>query len=700
MNDSEHESTSAPASAADSAGELLDQVPFTNLLLENIKEVAIFAVDSDGLISTWNAGAERVFGYSASEVLGLAYDTIFPPEVAMSGGPARILEAAARDGLFEEEAWRVRKTGEWFWGDALITPLRTAAGDLVGFGVITRDLSERYQAQSRQRRCIAVFDATSDLVALADAEWQFEYLNPAGRTLLGIPMEEDVGALSVQAIHPPWAGRVLLGEALPSAVERGIWRGDSALLSRDGREIPVSQVVIAVRTADGAVEFLASIARDISAHRQAEAMQQFLIDIGNDLARGVGASTISDRVVQLAVPMLADVCLLDALRPDEQLELIAAAAMQDNIRGKLEPLLDRATPLVRNATVGLHRVLQQHDPELVPDVVDAWLRAAIPDDDRLRVARSLHPRSAMIVPLSAHGRRLGVITFYSSVSGRRFGPADLGHAQQFATRAALAIDNARLYEQLQRAIHSRDEVLAVVAHDLRNPLSTVSMAADLAREPALAQEDRSRQLNIIRRAVGVADRLIGDLLDISRIEAGHLTLDCAPTPLAPLFEEVAEMLRAQAERRAIALDVYMPAGEDLVWADAARLRQVLYNLVGNALKFTGEGGSISIRADPLDDSVRISVLDTGIGIPEDARDHVFDRFWQAKHSPRGSAGLGLAIAKGIVEAHRGRIWVESRAGGGSIFSFTIPRHAQPAPDGAADEQVLAAPASFEGNPRP
>ena len=685
MSDEARSAMSVMEDGASTAGQQLDQVRFSNLLLESIKEVAIFAVDRNGLISTWNAGATRVFGYEAVEALGLMYAAIFPHEFADSGGPARILEAAARDGRFEEEAWRVRKDGQRFWADALVTPLHTDTGEVVGFGVITRDLSTQYEAQRRQRHFVVALDVTSDFVMLADAEWRYEYLNPASRLMFGLSADDDVKTLSFQQVHPAWAARLLLTEALPTAIERGVWSGDSALLSRDGREIPVSQVLVAVRAADGSVEFLASISRDIHDRKHAEAMQQFRIDTGNALAQAIDVSTVEERVAQLAVPTLADVCLVDALQANDTVELVAVAVApaiaDDEFREVLQQVIHRPTPLMRNATVGLNRVLERDDAELVPEVVDAWLSAAIPDEPRLRLTRSYHPHSLMTVPLSARGQRLGAITFLSSVSGRRFSSADLELAQQFATRAALAIDNARLHAMLKQAIRSRDEVLAVVAHDLRNPLNTIGMAAELVREPSVSDEDRARQLDIIHRSVGVADRLIRDLLDVSRIEAGRLELDCAPTQLASLIDEVAAMLRPQAAARTIELDVRLPTGDPVVLADAARLRQVLFNLVGNALKFTDNGGTVSIGADAADDAIQISVTDTGIGIPEDAREHIFDRFWQVKHSVRGGAGLGLAIAKSIVEAHGGRIWVESRAGGGTVFRFTIPLHAKCTPDG-------------------
>jgi signal transduction histidine kinase len=244
--------------------------------------------------------------------------------------------------------------------------------------------------------------------------------------------------------------------------------------------------------------------------------------------------------------------------------------------------------------------------------------------------------------------------------------------QELARRASLAVDNALLYLEAQRATRARDEVLAVVAHDLRNPLGTIHMASSYLLEQSM-EEPARRQLEIVHRSAARMNQMIQDLLDITRIESGRLALDLIDASPAPLLHEAWQMLEPLARARNLALRLEAEPTLPRVRMDAARVLQVISNLVGNALKFTPAGGEVSIHAEALDDEVRISVRDTGPGITPDRLPHVFGRFWQADPKDRRGIGMGLSIAQGLVEGHGGRIWVESQPGEGSIFRFTLRR---------------------------
>jgi signal transduction histidine kinase len=242
----------------------------------------------------------------------------------------------------------------------------------------------------------------------------------------------------------------------------------------------------------------------------------------------------------------------------------------------------------------------------------------------------------------------------------------------------------RLYGEAERAILAREETLSMVAHDLRNPLSTIMMGASSLLTMPASDDQRTKQLTIIKRASDRMNRLIQDLLSISRIEAGRLTLEARQTDVATLVSEALDMLRPLAAERTCRLESEVPSDLPPVHADSARVLQVLSNLVGNAIKFTPQGGRIVIGTKRVGEKVLFSVADTGPGIPAEKLPHIFDRFWQANHADRRGIGLGLAIAKGIVEAHGEQIWVVSEAGNGSTFLFALPLHevsaaAQPAP---------------------
>jgi signal transduction histidine kinase len=304
------------------------------------------------------------------------------------------------------------------------------------------------------------------------------------------------------------------------------------------------------------------------------------------------------------------------------------------------------------------------EPEQVRDVAF--------DDEQRRLLEVLRPRSLLAVPLRAANRVVGALVLYASESGRQYGEEDLRMAEELAGRAALAVENARLYEAAQSATRARDHMLGVVAHDLRNPLNTVLMAAELVDGALPAEAPARRQVAMVRRAGERMNRLIQDLLDVKRIEGGHLAVEPQPTPPVDLLADAAEMQRPIAAAAGLALEMDAPDDLPAVLADGARIQQVLANLVGNATKFTPRGGRITLRAAPAEREVLFGVVDTGPGIAPEQLPHVFGQYWQASRTDRRGIGLGLTIARGLVEAHHGRIWVESVLGEGSTFYFTLP----------------------------
>jgi signal transduction histidine kinase len=302
-----------------------------------------------------------------------------------------------------------------------------------------------------------------------------------------------------------------------------------------------------------------------------------------------------------------------------------------------------------------------HHHQRGPGVPEAHAQARTP---------AVHPD-----PADCRGHTLGSLWLASTYSDRPFDDTEFTLARDLGRLAALHIDNARLYDQAKRAIALRDEVLGVVAHDLRNPVGTVRMATDLLLDPKMRGSDAAleRHLGIIRRQADRMERLIRDLLDVTRIEAGRLSVAAEPTPTGELIRDAVDALSPLVIEAGLHLAVQ--AGDDLprVQADRERVAQVFSNLVGNAIKFTPAGGTLTLRAEPRESAVRFAVADTGPGIAADQVRHIFDRFWQAGHADGRGAGLGLAIVKGIVEAHGGEIEVESEPGHGTSFFFTLPR---------------------------
>jgi signal transduction histidine kinase len=291
----------------------------------------------------------------------------------------------------------------------------------------------------------------------------------------------------------------------------------------------------------------------------------------------------------------------------------------------------------------------------------------------LPLCSGIEAHSVLSVPLLAHGQRIGTMTFVSATPGRVFGPEDMHLADELAVRAGLAIDNARLYREARHAVQVRDDVLAIVAHDLRNPLNAILVQSQMLFRRGGEPERRSqRPVEAIRRNATRMNRLIEDLLDVTRLEADGLSIEPARVSAGAVACEAVENQLPAAS--SAGLDVRLEIARDLpdVWADRERLLQVLENLIVNAIKFTESGGRIVVGAESLDGEDVFWVSDTGRGIAAQDLGHVFDRFWQSSRGGRRGTGLGLPIVKGLVEAHGGRVWVESAPGRGSTFRFTIP----------------------------
>ena len=379
-------------------------------------------------------------------------------------------------------------------------------------------------------------------------------------------------------------------------------------------------------------------------------------------------------LAHLAVPDLADWCLVDALEQEGWVSRVAAACLDPTLEEKARALPQRLA-LRRDAPIGLLRVLRTGEPELVPAVTDSLLRAAAAEPHHPVLLSLLQARSYMIVPLRARGNTLGAVTFVAASSGRRYGPEDLSLAEDLCQRASLAIDNARLFGESRRATRAREDLLAVVSHDLKNPLNVVRLSALLLlrERPGTPRDEHvHKHAGRIHGAVARSLQLIGDLLDWGRLEDGRLPLEPGVEDAAALASEAVDSIRPLAEARQLHVTLELPERLPQVRCDRMRVLQVLGNLLGNAVKFTDPGGHITVGARPQGREVRFHVRDTGKGISSEQLPFVFDRYWQAKESASRGTGLGLAIAKGLVVAHGGRIWAESTPGRGSTFFFSLP----------------------------
>ncbi len=420
---------------------------------------------------------------------------------------------------------------------------------------------------------------------------------------------------------------------------------------------------------------------DVTSLKRAARSERFLADVSAVLAERLEHDEAWRRLARAVVAELADWCWIETLEGDELRPFTIAHADPS-----LAPLAAETVGRIRRDRSWrerAERVLREGSPVIWPAPPNGEppppAPRKLPD-----VLHGLDAASYMIVRLDTRGKALGVMTFVSTRRESRFDAADLALATDLARRSALAADNARLYEEALVATRARDRLIGVVSHDLKSPLSTIVMSAALLRDAALPHK-ASRAVDTIERAAGTMTRLIGDLVDIERIELDRLRVETRPQGVSSLLADAAALLEPLTAAKEISLHV---GSDDVpsslrVLCDRDRVMQVFSNLVGNALKFAPRGSRIEVRAEPGEGLVRFAVSDQGPGIAPDALPHVFDRFWQGDESTHLGLGLGLAIAKGIVEAHGGAIGVESEPGRGATFHFTL-RSEERVPVEAAD----------------
>jgi signal transduction histidine kinase/DNA-binding response OmpR family regulator len=485
----------------------------------------------------------------------------------------------------------------------------------------------------------------------------------------GFEVMEQVLRLTPADVYFPIL--VLTADASPAVRERALAAGAKDFLTKplDGVE-----VILRIRNLleTRSLHLRQQQARVIA--EAAERRSRILAEASHRLAGSLDSTTTLSTLARYLVSEIADYCVIALRRPDGRNEVVGVAHSDPELEATLRQVVQLAADSAE-VTGFLDEALLVAEPMLLSEVSTGMLNGAPPAPEMADSLLQLRTTSLLAVPLAAPAGVAGSMVLGRGQGSERLRDEDLELAVELARRASLALENARLFHTAQQAVAAREQVLAVVAHDLRNPLSTVAMGAQMLADSLTDAEHASdrRYVAAIHRAAERMDQLIQDLLDITRWESGQLSINPSPQPIGPIISEVVEMhrLSAGAEGIVLRLDV----GEQLprVSIDAHRLQQVLSNLLGNALKFTPDGGSITVRARSHNDTgLLVSVIDSGPGLAAEQLPHIFSRFWQGERSDRRGIGLGLAIARGLVEAHGGEIWVESEPGDGCRFHFTIP----------------------------
>jgi|GEM_PF-712087 len=565
--------------------------------------------------------------------------------------------------------------------DDRVLAMMTALGSQIG------QFIERKQVEFALARYQLLSEHAHDIILFIHEDGQIAEANRAACTAYGYSHDELLRLNIAELRDPPT--RSSIADEMAQANSTGILF-ETIHRRRNGQAFPVE--VSSLSAVFGNERVFLSIIRDITERKRAEAAQQFLTNASTVLASSLDYTATMTSVVRLAVPTLADWCAVHILEADGTIQRLAVAHI-DPTKEALANERPQRYSLDPNAQHIVPQVVRTGRSEIYVEVPDAMLMSSARDDEHLKLLRLLGFSSYMCVPMRARDRTLGAITFVLANAQHRYGSEDLHLAEELAYRAALAVDNTRLYREAQEAVQLRDIFLSVASHELKTPLTSLMGQAQLVErrmlQTGLLQERDQRSLRVVVEQAGRLRKMIDALLDISRIQTGQLAIEHTSVDLLALVRQVIEEVQMETDRHTI---VYQPPDETLlVEGDRLRLEQVFQNLLQNAIKYSPAGGAVTVQIRRCGALLCVDVVDQGLGIPASALPQLFQRFYRATNADDhhiSGLGVGLYVVKEIVTLHGGTVAVASQEGQGSTFTVCLPLPGElPAPP---DQDLLAA----------
>jgi PAS domain S-box-containing protein len=680
---------------------------------------AIAIIDTDGRYLEQNAAHQGLIGYSDEELRGQT------PVLHMGESEFNsIAEELARSGVCRRECVSRGKTGRAISIDLSAFVVRDADGEPVCYVGVKRDVTQEKQGAEVLRQ---KFDELQSIYRMSNAvsrasalEEIYEVaLDELQRTVhadrAAVLLCDDDRVMRFQAWrklsdeyraavegHSPWApddpdpqpvwvSDVRADEhlaAFASVFERegiaaigfiplvsgGQLLGKFMIYFDQPHEVAPADLQVA-QTIASHIAFAIARKSAESALRESEQAQRVLANAGALLNSSLDVEDTLASITRLAVPAMADWCIVDLADEHGGFKRIAVASA-DGSDAIGQRLLGDYRPA--NPPSGVSRVALNGRAELVTAVDDAFMQSAARDEEHLEVMRAMQITSYISMPLITRERTIGALTFATSTSGRRYSSKDLFLAEELARRAALAVDNARLYREAQEANRAKSQFLATMSHELRTPLNAIGGYAELLqmglRGPLSAEQQED--LNRIQRSQRHLLGLINDLLSFAKIESGHLELHMERVLVEDALSSVEALIQPQVQAKPLRYDRRPGNPSVLCTADLDKLHQVLANLLSNAVKFTPAGGTVSVAWDASEKAVNIHVTDTGPGIPSNKLEVIFEPFVQlGGHLTRVAegTGLGLAISRELARAMGGDVTVISTLGAGASFTLTLPR---------------------------
>jgi PAS domain S-box-containing protein len=638
--------------------------------LIDLSDEAIFAWDPDHGIVEWNMGSERLYGYRRSEAIGRVSH-----ELLATIHPEPVNSILAR--LEEHHQWSGELRHHTRDGRQLVVDSRQQLIHVDGRSLVletNRDVTHRRRAEAERARLAAIVESSDDAIIGMDLDGTITAWNQAAEQMYGYAAAEATGH-SIRLVVPHDRHNEESGVLDRIARGEHVKHFETIRCRKDGTCFAASLSLSPIRDQAGRVTGAAKIARDITERQRASQHAALLADIGAVLAGTLQYEATLKTVANMTVPTIADWCAVDILTDERKLERLAVAHVDPakidlarTIRSRYEDPSSPYSPasVVRTGTASMVK-------EILDDMIVA---AGHGDEERIGLVRSLGVRSYMIVPLTAHGRTFGALTLATAESGRVYSDDDFRFAQDVAFRAALAVDNARAYEEAQTANRLKDEFLATLSHELRTPLNAILGYARLLQSGMLTADKHRHALQTLERNATALTQIVGDILDVSRIISGKIRLNVQPIDLPRVVSDAVESLLPAADAKRIRVQTILDPRAAPISGDPDRLQQIVWNLVSNAVKFTPKEGVVQVRLERVNSHVEIVVSDNGIGVSPDFLPYMFERFRQADSGTtreHGGIGLGLAIVRHLVELHGGTIHAAS--GGrdaGSTFRVRLP----------------------------
>ncbi len=634
--------TSDPASlASPSKTNLQETQELHRLLVDVVRDYAIFMLSPSGIVTTWNVGAERIKGYQAQEIIGQHFSCFYTAEDIQVGKPEQELELAQATNGFEQEGWRVRKDGSKFWASILITPIYNSDEILIGFSKVTRDLTERKQAEAsvKELRDIKFALDQSTIVAITNKQGVITYVNEAFCRISKYSSQELIGNTHriINSSHHPleffkqmWA---IIGHGF-------VWKDEIKNRAKDGSYYWVDTTIVPFLDDSGKPLQYIAIRHDITNRKQVEEELRSSLKEIADIKFALDQSTI-----------------------------VAMTDRKGDITYVNEAFC-RISKYSEQELIGQnHRIINSgyHPHEFF---VDMWKSIADGKVWKNEIKNRAKDGSYYWVDTT-------IVPFLDPQTGKPYQYVAIRH--DITSRKTLELELEQAKEVAESANKKKSQFLTNMSHELRTPLNAVISYSQMMKQGIAGEitEKQYKYANNIEVSGKHLLDMVNDILDIAKIEAGKIQLSFQPFQLRLLLLELQDIFIGMAEQKHVQLDFNLDPAFGTITADPIRIRQIFFNLISNAIKFNRENGKVNVKVFPSQDKRWLigEIKDTGIGISADKLDELFTEFYQVDSSmsrQHEGTGLGLALTKHLVKLHGGDIFVISEKDVGSTFSFQIP----------------------------